>query len=145
MLNTLDVGCGPNAAKTIPIGVEMHFCDIREFDNPLTEVQDMEKMTYPSWCFDIVYCTNALDHTPDALAAVKEMMRVCRPGGWVYIDCALIQRTTSGGHHAWDADEDGWLTSKNSQFNLKDLGFTITLEDNHAERRYNHMIAVKQC
>lgn len=107
---------------------------------PKVEYQDMEKLTYPDDFFDIVHCVNALDHTRNALAAVKEMVRVCKPGGWVYIDCNLDQKDT-GYKHFWNAKEDGTFTNYADTFDLKDFGFTIKYIDNGGERRYNQIIA----
>jgi ubiquinone/menaquinone biosynthesis C-methylase UbiE len=104
----------------------------------------MEKLTYPDNYFDIVHCSNALDHTHNALPAVKEMIRVCKPGGWIYINCALIQRTTRGHNHFWDALEDGTFISKDMEFNLKDFGFKVELTDNHGQRAYNYITATLQ-
>lgn len=109
------------------------------------EVQNMEALTYPDKYFDIVHCVNALDHTPDALPAVQEMIRVCKPGGWVYIDCALIQKTNRGHRHFWDMLEDGTMTNGETSFNLKDFGFEIEFIDNGGERQFNQVIAIKQC
>lgn len=49
------------------------------------EKQDMERLTYEDNSFDIVHCSNALDHCFDPRAAIKEMIRVCKPGGWIYL------------------------------------------------------------
>lgn len=49
------------------------------------EKQDMEQLTYEDSSFDIVHCSNALDHCFDPRAAIKEMIRVCKPGGWIYL------------------------------------------------------------
>jgi 2-polyprenyl-3-methyl-5-hydroxy-6-metoxy-1,4-benzoquinol methylase len=118
--------------------IDITYADRRDF--PGVDTEDMEQLSYADNAFDIVVCVNALDHTPDAKAAVKEMLRVSR--GLVYIDCALIQRTTSGKQHYWDAEEDGTFTSKDDSFNLKDFSFQIELLNNNSERRYNHIHAV---
>ncbi len=47
--------------------------------------QDMEHLLYPDSFFDIVHCVNALDHVIDPFKAIKEMYRVCKPGGWIYL------------------------------------------------------------
>lgn len=105
------------------------------------EIQNMEKLTYADDFFDIVHCKNALDHTRNAKEAVKEMIRVCKPGGWVYIDCSLDQQLT-GGHHYWNAKQDGIITNDRETFDLKDFGFQIKFIDNdHGESRYNQIIA----
>jgi SAM-dependent methyltransferase len=107
------------------------------------EVQDMEKLTYLDEFFDIVHCLNALDHTHNVKEAVKEMIRVCKPGGWVYIDCHLDQMST-GGHHFWNAKQDGILTNNKETVDLKDFGFKIEFIDNGGESRYNQIICTLQ-
>lgn len=104
------------------------------------EYQDMEKLTYPDSFFDIVHSANALDHTVHALAALKEMIRVCKPGGWVYIECNLDQLST-GGKHYWNAKADGKFINHTEQFDLKDFGFKIKFIDRGGESRYNQIIA----
>lgn len=148
MLKILDIGSGPTNILGEKPGVGILHCDRKDFSEQWRgkgrfEIQDMEHLTYPDNSFDFVHCVNALDHTKDVKAAIKEMIRVCR--GYIYIDCALDQLTTSGGWHYWDAKEDGLMISKNTQFNLKDYGFSIDFIDNGGERRYNHIIAIKQC
>ncbi len=149
-----DIGSGPfpiTGQKLEGVEVELYYSDKQDFTEfweryrtvPLfpIEIQDMEHLTYADDSFDIVHCVNALDHTLDARATIKEMIRVCKPGGWVYIDCALIQRSAQRKKHYWDAEENGDFTSDNDKFNLKDYGFSIEFIDNHGERQYNHIIA----
>lgn len=107
------------------------------------EYQDMEALTYERDSFDIVHCVNALDHTTDALQAVREMIRICKPGGWVYIDCCLDQMNT-GHKHYWNVKADGRVENRNTSFDLRELGFNITFIDNGGETRYNHIIATLQ-
>jgi SAM-dependent methyltransferase len=135
MLRILDIGAGSIAKLSSAYdGIEITCADLK-----LVPAENMEQLSYADKSFDIVSCVNALDHTRDARAAIKEMIRVC--SGLVYIDCALIQRTQSGGHHYWDATEDGTFISKDDEFNIKDFGFAIELINNGAARRYNHLHA----
>lgn len=55
--------------------------------NPLIPVhkEDMEHLSYEDNYFDIVHCVNALDHTTNPLLALKEMYRVCKPNGYIYL------------------------------------------------------------
>lgn len=133
-MKILNIGSGPISIKGEAPGIIITHADRRDYG---VEIQDMEHLTYPDDSFDLVVCINALDHTPDAQLAIEEMKRVSK---WVYIDCALIQRTTSGRNHYWDALEDGMFKSKNDEFNIMDHGFVVELIDNEMGRRYNHVI-----
>lgn len=68
------------------------------------EKQVMEYLTYPDEMFDIVHCVNALDHCVDPYKAIKEMYRVCKRDGWIYLrhhfNTAHIQKQR--GLHQWN-------------------------------------------
>ena len=141
-MRVLDVGSGPKSKLTSAyLEIEVVRCDKHLY--PGVELQDMEKLTYPDDSFDVVVCINALDHTKNPRMAITEMIRVSR--GLVYIDCALMQLSQSGGWHYWDVQEDGTFTSKSDEFNIKDFGFEVELVDNGGPRRYNHIHAKYNC
>jgi ubiquinone/menaquinone biosynthesis C-methylase UbiE len=75
------------------------------------EFQDMLDIKYPNNTFDIVNCRNAIDHCIDPAKAIKEMYRVCKPGGWVYLAHFSHEGKRQGynGLHQWNLDgtEDG--------------------------------------
>ena len=108
--------------------------------NPVKR-QDMAKLTYKDNSFDIVYCANALDHTLDPYKALLEMVRVCKPGGYIYLRHIAHegQRHRYRDLHQWNIDmtEDGdcivWNNDPGPQtdtFLLSDIypGFTTTIE-----------------
>ena len=149
----LDIGSGPfpKTGQTLNgVTIEIRNCDKQDFtyfwkelgEVPLfpIEYQDMERLTYPDNYFDIVHCVNALDHTINALAAIKEMNRVVKPSGWIYIDCNLDQRTTSRKKHYWDAKEDGKLVNPTGEIDLKEFGFNIEYKKNAGESHRNQII-----
>ena len=148
-----DIGSGPFSTigrYLTGVKIEIYPSDQQDFTgfwkkykvSPMfpIEYQNMENLTYPDEFFDIVHCTNALDHTINALEAVKEMLRVCKTGGWIYIDCSLDQLST-GYKHYWNTKEDGVFVNKTDKFDLKDFGFKIKFIDNGGESRYNRIIA----
>lgn len=153
----LDVGSGPFSiiGSYLPgVNLEIHHCDKNDFVDfwntqeleqfvPI-EVQNMEALTYDNESFDIVCCINALDHTKNAKKAVEEMVRVCKIGGWVYINCSLDQHSSLGGWHYWDAKADGRMEGPRGSFALGDMGFGIQFVDEGGETRYNKMIATLQ-
>ena len=79
----LDVGCGyrpyepffaPHASEYV--GVDM--------DNPAADLQGVvEALPVPDRSFDVVLCTQVLEHTTDPALAVRELARVVAPGGRV--------------------------------------------------------------
>ncbi|MCX7928832.1 MAG: class I SAM-dependent methyltransferase [Patescibacteria group bacterium] len=72
------------------------------------EYQDMENLTYEDESFDVVHCVNALDHTPNAKAALCEMQRICKVGGYIYLRHAHNQKTAHKGRgHFWDIKAEG--------------------------------------
>lgn len=89
------------------------------------EYQDMEHLTYPNKFFDIVHCSNALDHTPDPKRALKEMLRVCKPGGSIYLRHLPNQRKRYRGMHAWDVNEvygETIFSNPKERFSLSEFG-----------------------
>jgi SAM-dependent methyltransferase len=90
------------------------------------EYQDMTKMTYKDETFDIVFCRNALDHCKDAWKAIKELARICKKGGIVYM---WHFRNTGrmmgyGGMHTWNleliGEGDCFVWNKEKRFLLSD-------------------------
>lgn len=77
---------------------------------PLIPVQqeDMTNLSYQDNFFDIVHCANALDHTSDPISGIKEMYRVTKPGGWIYLRHFINVGEIEGysGLHMWNLDVD---------------------------------------
>ena len=89
------------------------------------EYQDMENLTYPDNFFDIVHCVNALDHVLNPKRALKEMLRVCKPGGWIYLRHAPDQRKKYRGMHAWNVnmiDGETVFSNPKEKFLLSEFG-----------------------
>ena len=152
-VSIVDIGSGPYSVigSYLPgVKVNVTHCDIQDFTDywkkrGMTSVisverQNMEKLTYPDDSFDIVHSMNGLDHTRDAKSSVEEMIRVCKPGGWIYVKCWLNQLDT-GYLHRWNAKEDGVFDNHKERFSLKDYGFDIKFTDNGGESRQNFIIA----
>lgn len=97
----LDVGCGPGtitcgfaqyASEGTITGVDFSGEVIdqargeaaqRGISNIQFQVASAHDLPFEADSFDIVHCHALLVHLPDAAAAVKEMHRVCKPGGFV--------------------------------------------------------------
>jgi ubiquinone/menaquinone biosynthesis C-methylase UbiE len=95
-MSLLDVGCGPGtitvelAAAVAPGPVT----GIEPFEAPLAAARtlpgtvrwvtgDVYALDYDDDSFDVVHAHQVLQHLTDPVAALREMRRVCRPGGLV--------------------------------------------------------------
>jgi ubiquinone/menaquinone biosynthesis C-methylase UbiE len=99
-MSLLDVGCGPgnitaDLARLISggevVGVDLPEDVIgaaqREFggSNLRFEVGDVYALHFDDASFDLVYAHQVLQHLGDPVAALREMLRVLRPGGHVAV------------------------------------------------------------
>jgi len=84
----LDVGCGRGyagdfirAAGGDYTGADF-VCSRKGFRLTLA---DASRLPFPDNSFDGVMCIDAFEHFPDPEAAARELRRVLRPGGWLFL------------------------------------------------------------
>ena len=73
-------------------------------DTPV-EYADMCNLRFKDNSFDIVHCSNALDHCENPVRAIDEMKRVCKKFVFLrhFINVGKIEQYK--GMHQWDIDE----------------------------------------
>jgi len=64
---------------------------------PLTALADGRALPVPDGSFGVVHCSNVLEHIPDYVRLLEEMVRVLRPGGVGYL--AFTPWTSPWGGH----------------------------------------------
>jgi SAM-dependent methyltransferase len=68
--------------------------------SPLADVRaDVQLLPFADGAFDALFCHHVLEHVPDDRAALRELLRVLRPGGW-----ALLQSPIRSGRAETDED-----------------------------------------
>jgi ubiquinone/menaquinone biosynthesis C-methylase UbiE len=98
-LQTCDFGCGlgnlmidivklyPSVHITgLEISERQHQsakANTQNYDNIVVINTDIFRNNLPDDCFDITYCRYVLEHVKDPVTAVKEMVRVTKPGGMI--------------------------------------------------------------
>ncbi|ORA19187.1 methyltransferase domain-containing protein [Mycobacterium arosiense] len=100
-LAVLDVGCGPGtitadlAARVAPgqvtavdqvadvLSVARAEVERRNLTNVSLGIADAHNLDFPDNTFDVVHAHQVLQHVADPVAALREMRRVCAPGGVV--------------------------------------------------------------
>jgi Methylase involved in ubiquinone/menaquinone biosynthesis len=105
-MTVLDIGCGPGtitadlaalvapgtvtAVELTADALELARAEARARgrDNIEFAVADAHELTFPDDGFDVVHAHQVLQHLGDPVQALREMRRVCRPGGVVAVrDC----------------------------------------------------------
>jgi SAM-dependent methyltransferase len=90
----VDLGCGPgfytealraHGATVIPIDKDL--AELRLAGDPPAGalLADAAALPLGDASVDGAFCSNLLEHMPDPRAAIDEIERVLRPGGWAYI------------------------------------------------------------
>jgi SAM-dependent methyltransferase len=90
----LDVGCGPKPYYPFFAERASEYVGVDIVDNPAAELRGpVEALPVDDGAFDVVLCTQVLEHCDDPPQAVRELRRVTAPGGrvlasthgtWVY-------------------------------------------------------------
>src|ERR1044072_704228 len=113
--NVLDLGCGPGtitadiARRVAPgrvLGIDLSTAVIEEARrdagggaNVEFSVGDLYALEMNDHTFDVVHAHQVLQHLPDPVRALREMKRVCKPGGLV------AARAGDYGAFRWSPDE----------------------------------------
>jgi SAM-dependent methyltransferase len=87
---------------------------------------DITAIPEPDGAFDAVMCTEVIEHVPDAVAALRELARLVRAGGYLILTAPFCSITHMAPHH--------YATGFNRYFyreHLPRLGFDVVdLEEN---------------
>jgi SAM-dependent methyltransferase len=90
----LDLGCGPGyytdafraaGARVLPLDGAFIELDLAGDPPPGAVLADAGRTPLADASVDGAFCSNLLEHTPDATPIVAEMERVLKPGGWGYL------------------------------------------------------------
>ena len=88
----LDVGCGVKPYYPFFAGVSSEYVGVDVVENPVAELLGpVEALPVEDSSFDVVLCTQVLEHCDDPDQAVRELRRVTRPGGRVLASTHGVQ------------------------------------------------------
>lgn len=101
--HTLDLACGlggyipplqASGARVLAVDLTVpHQVEAFPF-----AIADALRVPFPKDCFDLVICTNLIEHVPDPAALLREIWRVLRSRGVVYLSYPPYY-SPKGGHH----------------------------------------------
>jgi SAM-dependent methyltransferase len=91
-LRVLDVGCGPKPYYPFFADVASEYVGVDVVDNPAADLRGaVEALPVRDASFDVVLCTQVLEHCDDPAQAVRELRRVTAPGGRVLASTHGVQ------------------------------------------------------
>ncbi len=91
-VRVLDVGCGVKPYYPFFADIASEYVGVDVVENPLAELLGpVEALPVEDASFDVVLCTQVLEHCDDPAAAVRELRRVTRPGGRVLASTHGVQ------------------------------------------------------
>jgi SAM-dependent methyltransferase len=93
----------------------------------LDYVSDITNIPVPDASFDVILCTEVLEHVPRPIDALKEMVRITKPGGRLLLSAPLGSGLHQEPYHFYGGYTDHWYRKF-----LTELGCEIiSLEPNH--------------
>ena len=92
--------------------------------------EDLQNLTFECESVDLMLCSHVLEHVPDPKKAMREMYRVIKPGGAVFIQVPIYYFETEKvdgeefhGHHT----KVYWYIGWNLAHHLENEGFTVSI------------------
>jgi SAM-dependent methyltransferase len=140
----LDAGCG--SGRTLEelgrygevFGIELDpgAADVaRARECGEVQVGRLEELPWEDGYFDLITCLDVIEHTPDDRVTLRELRRVCRPGGFLLVTVPAYQglwsmhdvanhhyRRYSRGRLRASAIDAGWQVRRMTSFNGLLLG-----------------------
>lgn len=99
---------------------------------------DITALEFPDDEFDCILCSHVLEHVPDDRKAMKQLLRVLRPGGWTIVQVPIdraLERTFDGAHlpphereRLFEMAEHVRMYGIDFSDRLRDVGFSVTVD-----------------
>jgi SAM-dependent methyltransferase len=88
----LDAGAGDSPYKAYFIRKRYHATDLGVVEKgygQLSFICDLKEIPISRDCYDLVFCSQTLEHVPDPKMVISELERVLKPGGHLWLTAPL--------------------------------------------------------
>ncbi len=107
-VRVLDIGCGVKPYYPFFAAVASTYVGVDVVENPSADLLGgVEDIPVDDAAFDLVLCTQVLEHCDDPTRAVREMRRVTAPGGRVLASTHGVQVYHPSPHDYWRWTHEG--------------------------------------
>lgn len=123
-VRVLDIGCGVKPYYPFFASVASAYVGVDVVENPSAELLgSVEDIPVDDAAFDLVLCTQVLEHCDDPARAVREMRRVTAPGGRVLASTHGVQVYHPSPHDYWRWTHEGLrrLFAENAEWEELDV------------------------
>jgi len=80
---------------------------------------DVTRTTAPSASFDVVILTEVLEHVPEPILAVKELARLCKPGGSILVTAPFTSGSHQEPYHFYAGFSPNWYKHVARKYGLR--------------------------
>lgn len=132
----LDVGAGTAPYKSLFDHCRYETQDFTQYEGfkgkegqyaQIDYVSDITAIPVPDESFDVVLCTEVLEHVPYPIESLKEMVRVTKPGGRLFITAPLGSGLHQEPYHFYGGYTDHWYRKFLTEFDCD----VVSIEPNH--------------
>jgi len=139
-LKILDIAPTKGLSEKIKALPNINYMSIDMNSNLAMRHMDITAMDFPDNTFDCVTCYHVLEHIPDDRKAMREILRVMKPGGWAILQVPIKEKldATLEGSHIADPAERKRLFGQEDHVRyygldykdrLEETGFTVKVDD----------------
>ncbi|MGE3549662.1 MAG: methyltransferase domain-containing protein, partial [Geobacter sp.] len=124
----LDVGAGTGPYRSLFTHCDYKTQDFKQFTGhkrdggteygTIDYESDITAIPVPDASFDVVLCTEVLEHVPEPSAALKEMARIIRPGGRIFLTVPLGSGLHQLPYHYYGGLSPTWYKYWGEKFGL---------------------------
>ena len=136
----LDVGAGRAPYRELFARVSYETSDIKDYDG-VDHVCDVTNLSLPDDTFDLVFCSQTLEHVKQPVRALREIHRVLKPGGQAWLSAPLFYEEHSQPADFFRYTRFAWRNmARRTGFQVEEIDW---LEGAYGTTAYQLQMAVK--